>query len=103
MPVPKFQLVISEPAFSDFRDLLSFTLQAWGEKQFIKYKQTLDDALNAIAENPYRGRKRHGRMVCHVGRHKIFYRIDNSFIYVLRILHDRMDAVRHLPDLDSEA
>ena len=32
------------------------------------------------------------------GRHRIYYRIDNTRIYVLRILHDRMGAVRHLPD-----
>jgi toxin ParE1/3/4 len=101
MSAPKYRLELTDIASSDFRDLLSYTLQAWGEKQFIKYKQAIDDALNTIADDPYRGRSRHSRMVYQVGRHRIFYRIENSTIFVLRILHDRMDAVRHLPDSDS--
>jgi plasmid stabilization system protein ParE len=31
--------------------------------------------------------------VLHVGRHRIFYRIDDAMVYVIRILHERMDTL----------
>ncbi len=98
MSAPEFRLELSEPARADFRDLLSFTLQTWGESQFIEYKNKINSALNAIADNPNIGRKRHGLMVYTTGRHLIFYRMEQTTLYILRILHERMDAVRHLPD-----
>jgi toxin ParE1/3/4 len=98
MSAPEFCLELTEPAEADFRDLLSFTLRTWGEGQFAEYKRRINDALNAVAGNPRLGHERHGIMVYHAGRHRIFYRVQGTTIYVLRILHDRMDAVRHLPE-----
>ena len=72
MSAPNFELELSEPAQLDFRDLLSFTLQTWGEDQFHKYRHKINDALVSIVENPRIGHKRHGLMVYHAGRHKIF-------------------------------
>ena len=98
MSAPKYQLELTEPAKVDFRDLLSFTLRTWGEEQLAQYKRKINDALTAIAGNPQLGRKRHGLMIYHAGRHRIYYRMENARIYVLHILYNRMDAVRHLPD-----
>lgn len=98
MSAPDYRLELTEPAQEDYRDLLSFTLQTWGEEQLAKYKRKINDALQTITDNPRIGHKRHGLMIYHAGRHKIYYRIETTTIYVLRILHDRMDAVRHLPD-----
>lgn len=98
MPAPEFHLELTEPAEADFRDLLSFTLRAWGQGQLAEYKRKISDALSAVASNPQSGSKRHGLMVYHAGRHRIFYRMEDTTIYILRILHDRMDAVRHLPE-----
>ena len=83
MSVPEFILEITEPAEADFRDLLSFTLQTWGQEQFAAYNIKINSALKAITGNPQIGTKKHGLMVYHTGRHKIFY---------------CMDAVRHLPE-----
>ncbi len=96
MSAHKLQITLTQKAQTDLSNILSFTLQTWGEKQFIKYKDTINDGLIAIASNPQLGQKIYGVMNYHVGRHKIFYRVENSTIYVLRILHDRMDAVRYL-------
>ncbi len=98
MSVPDFRLELSEPARQDFRDILSFTLQTWGERQLVEYKRKLDGALTAIAENPQVGHARHGMTVYPVGRHVVFYQIEASArtVYVVRILHERMDALRHL-------
>ena len=69
MFAPEFRFELTEPAKADFRDLLSFTLQTWGESQFIEYKNKINNALNDIADNPNISRKRHGLMVYTTGRH----------------------------------
>lgn len=98
MSALSFRLILSEPAQQDLRDILSYTLQTWSEGQLADYKRKLDGALNAITENPQAGRSRHGMRVYPVGRHLVFYRIDEiaQTVFVVRILHERMDAVRHL-------
>ena len=98
MSVRNFRLELSESARQDFRDILSFTLQTWGERQLVEYRQKLDSALQVIAENPQAGSARHGMMVYPVGRHVVFYQVDDNArtVSVVRILHGRMDALRHL-------
>lgn len=97
MSAPDFQLKLARAARSDFANLLSFTLQTWGRAQFLAYQEKINAALAAIAENPRRGKPRHGVLVHQAGRHRIFYRLEGPVVIVLRILHDRMDAGRHLP------
>ena len=98
MSVRNFRLELSESARQDFRDILSFTLQTWGERQLVEYRKKLDSALQVIAENPQAGSARHGMMVYPVGRHVVFYQVDDNArtVYGVRILHGRMDALRHL-------
>ncbi len=76
--------------------MLAFTAQKWGNKQLAEYQKKIADALGMIADNPQLGRKKYGIMVYTVGRHMIFYRVENDTIYVLRILHEHMDSLRHL-------
>ena len=99
MPSPDFLLELSEPARQDFRDILSFTLQIWGEGQLADYRRKLDNALKTIAGNPQIGRAKHGMRAYPVGRHLVFYRIGETArtVFVVRILHERVDAARHLP------
>ncbi|MBF0135168.1 MAG: type II toxin-antitoxin system RelE/ParE family toxin [Magnetococcales bacterium] len=94
----KHQIDLSDAAQRDFRDILSYTLRTWGEPQFIEYKNLLDSALNAISINPESGRSNKGSAirVFLVGRHAVYYRIENNIIYIIRILHDRMHAAWHL-------
>ena len=98
MSALRLRIELTRPARRDVRDILSFTLQIHGERQVAEYKRRINSAIKAIADNPHIGRKKHGRFGYQTGRHLIFYRVDESSIYVLRILHDRMDAVRHLPE-----
>ena len=98
MSALSFRLILSDPAQEDLSDILSYTLQTWGEGPLAEYKRKLDRALKAITENPQAGRSRHGMRVYPVGRHLVFYRIEETAqtVLVARILHERMDAVRHL-------
>lgn len=98
MSAPDFLLRLSKPAQRDFRDILSYTLQTWGDRQCLEYRRKIDTALQAIAAHPYTGHHQHEFMVYPVGRHSIYYRVQANVIYVIRILHCRMDAPRHLPE-----
>ncbi len=98
MSAPEFHFELSELAELDFRDILSFTLQMWGEHQFAEYKGMIDGALQTIARNPGIGRQHDDTTlrVFPVGRHQIFYIVDDATVYIVRILHERMNASRHL-------
>lgn len=97
MSSPNFTLRLSERAKLDFRDILSYTLQTWGEVQLVKYRDVITTSLAAITNNPEAGRDDiapYRRQIA--GQHVIFYRIDGTTITVVRILHSRSDFLRHL-------
>lgn len=92
-----YSLSLSDEAIEDFRDILSYTMQMWGEQQVEEYAAIVHKALTAIEQNPLTGKNdlppyRHVR----AGKHIVFYRVTGNDIYVSRILHSAMDFVRHL-------
>jgi toxin ParE1/3/4 len=95
-----YVLILSPQAIEDYEDILSYTLQMWGEEQLAVYDEMLDKALGIITEDPARGRK-HRKLSAeykyyHVGRHYIIYRLAGLEVQVVRILHDKMDIARHI-------
>lgn len=100
MSSPEVTLLLSEQAQEDYEDILSQTLQRWGERQHDRYAALLNDALLALCDNPALGNRSRQlparyRML-HVGRHLIVYRFTDNVIYVVRLLHERMDIRRHV-------
>ena len=98
MSSPKRTIELSQRAKEDFRDILSYTLTTWGESQLAKYRTAINDALHVILHNPSAGRPsvKPNLRVLAVEHHRIFYRTSNDTLYVVRILHERMDTSRHL-------
>jgi toxin ParE1/3/4 len=98
MSFPKHRIELSQQAKEDFRDILSYTLTTWGESQLAKYRASINEALHVILQNPFAGRPsvKPPLNVLAVEHHRIFYRTTNDTIYVVRILHERMDMSRHL-------
>jgi toxin ParE1/3/4 len=98
MSSPKRRIELSQQAKEDFRDILSYTLTTWGEAQLAKYRASINDALQVISQNPSAGRPsvKPTLKVLAVEHHRIFYRTIDDTIYVVRILHERMDTSRHL-------
>ena len=98
MSSPKRRLELSQQAKEDFRDILSYPLTAWGESQLAKYRASINDALHVILSNPSAGRPsvKPTLKVLAVGQHRIFYRTIDDTIYIVRILHERMDTSLHL-------
>jgi len=72
----------------------------WGEKQRDKYLGDNDSCLYALAEEPGLGRDRSelrgGYYSYSAGKHVIFYAYDTEALYVLAVLHERMDFEKHL-------
>jgi len=63
-----------------------------------KYRGSIDGALKAILQNPSLGRPsvKPTLKVLAVEHHRIYFRTTRNVIYVVRILHERMDTSRQL-------
>jgi len=96
-PIP---LQLSLKARQDFIDILRYTGETWGQNQLLIYRDKINDALNAISQNPELGHDREDLPSTHlayvVGSHIVIYRVSTESIGVVRILHQRMSVVRHV-------
>ncbi|HEU4854330.1 MAG TPA: type II toxin-antitoxin system RelE/ParE family toxin [Nitrosospira sp.] len=94
----KFHLVFADLAQRDIDDILAYTLENRGAGQLEKYKIMLDTAFKEIEQNPDMGKSGllPGLRRFPAGSHVIFYRVDDTSISVIRVLHGRMDYSRHL-------
>src|SRR3712207_4371528 len=94
------QLILSPEALDDITDILLYTLQTWGEAQQDTYAAAIDKSLQLLLDNPELGRRR--EELCancrsyRVRQHIIYYIVRKDTINIARILHNRMDAKRHI-------
>lgn len=91
---------LTPAAEHDLEAIWAYTSQRWSVQQASVYLDNMTAAFDELARAPetapaceqirpgYRRRK--------VGRHMIYFRITHYGIAIVRILHDRMDATRHL-------
>lgn len=97
---------LSRRAEDDLLNIGSYTLDAWGEDQAIRYLDQVEDCCRTLAGNRRLGRKcdevRVGLRRAECGRHVVFYREEAGGILVSRILHQRMLPDRHAMDEDGE-
>ena len=98
-------VVLSAKARQDFVDILRYTAETWGATQLTTYRDRIDQALQSIARNPEIGHFDDAVASTHrvylVGSHVIVYRIEATRLGVIRILHQRMQRSRHIPDQQS--
>jgi len=99
--MPDFYL--TRAAKADLKDIGRYTQNKWGRVQRDNYLAMLDGCFQDLANEPLKGRDcsdiRDGYRKYSAGRHVIFYhQILTDTIEIVRILHDRMDVERHLPD-----
>ncbi len=90
-----YVLNISQDAYDDLTDIQQYTLETFGESQLIKYESLLNEALLLISSNPEIGHSRpdipNEYLAWPVGEHIFIYRIEDAIIYLVRVLHNRMD------------
>lgn len=96
---------MAEPRFSpaaqrDLEEILEYTVGEWGLEQAVSYIAAIDKACMDLAHAPELAQDassiRPGYLRAYVERHVIYFRPEAWGIAVVRILHQRMDAPRHL-------
>jgi toxin ParE1/3/4 len=96
MSARKRLAVLTKKAQADYRQILLYSVQTWGEEQQRAYNAALLRALAVIADNPNIGRARpdlpSGYRAFPVEQHVILYRITTRGVSVARIVHSRMDV-----------
>lgn len=91
---------LSPRARSDLDELFDYTVAEWGLPQALRYADLIETACANLAEAPLQGRGcaeiRPGYRRHNVEKHVIYFLVTQYGIAVIRILHRRMDAVRHI-------
>ena len=84
----------------------TYTFEEWGLEQANRYTDDLVAGFEDTAVHPKRGQPvdhiRKGYRRSRVGRHSVYYRMTDYGIAIIRILHDRMLPIRHLPQTNEE-
>lgn len=96
----KYTLSLTQAAEEDFIDILVYTVQEWGEDKQKEYDASLCHALDVVKDNPFLGYRHtllpEDHRCLNVRKHVLVYQITNSHIFVLRILHQRMNLPDHV-------
>jgi toxin ParE1/3/4 len=91
---------LSPAAERDLEAIWVYTAQTWNVEQADHYTDFMAAAFAELAQSPKTAPAcdhiRPGYRRRNVGRHVIYFRITDYGIAVIRILHERMDAPRHL-------
>ncbi|MGV3711586.1 type II toxin-antitoxin system RelE/ParE family toxin [Pseudolysinimonas sp.] len=91
---------LTPAAQKDLSSIWEFSEERWNVRQAETYLREIQSAIERVADDPERGRRRdeirEGYRSYSVESHVIFYlpRVDG--VDVIRILHQRMDPSRHL-------
>jgi toxin ParE1/3/4 len=84
----------------DLEAIWTYTVQRWGAEQANRYTDIMTAAFAELARSPKTAPAcdhiRPGYRRRSVERHMIYFRITTYGIAIVRVLHDRMDALRYL-------
>jgi toxin ParE1/3/4 len=96
MSARKLTLQLSDLALDDLQDIFTYTVRTWGKAQGENYKAIIADAFAIICETPKIGYIKEGIRIFPAEHHSILYRANKTTVYILRVLHERMEPSRHL-------
>lgn len=99
--MPRTSYVISAKAKDDIKSIAKYTIKEFGEGQSLKYAQGLKEVLTELANNPELGRryvavKNQMLLRYRYKSHVIFYYLNQSGIFIVRILGGMMGFPKHL-------
>ena len=90
----------TDQAELDLDDIIEYTLNNWGHSQATKYIEGIDELLQNLAGSPELGITRDnlfdGLLSFPYVSHILYYLKQTHGITVIRILHKRMDAKKHI-------
>lgn len=91
---------LTPAAERDLEAIWVHTVREWGVEQAVRYIDLLTAAFASLAASPRTAPAcdhiRPGYRRWSVERHMIYFRTTDYGIAVVRVLHERMDAPRHL-------
>ncbi|AZE99516.1 putative plasmid stabilization protein ParE [Pseudomonas orientalis] len=91
---------LAPAAERDLEVIWAYTVQQWSVEQAHRYIDLLTTAFAALAQSPKTAQAcdhiRAGYRCSRVERHMVYFRITEYGIAIIRVLHDRMDALRYL-------
>src|SRR5215217_544150 len=90
------KLDFSHLAEDDYRAILQFSLERWGERQSDRFGTELMNAIHDLVMFPSVGRSRHdlkpGVRGIVVRDYQVLYQVTSTTVRILRIIHTRRDA-----------
>lgn len=96
--MPKY--VLSPQAQKSLKQISKYTVENFGERQKKKYMKILRDRMRMAAKNPAEGRDRSeikkGYYSLRAEKHNIYYRIRDTHIDIIDILHQSMEPTLHI-------
>jgi toxin ParE1/3/4 len=91
---------LSPRAQRDLDGIFDYTVKQWGLPQALGYVDLIEAAFATLAEAPLQSQDcaaiRPGYRRRSVEQHVVYFRQTSYGIAIIRILHQRMDQVRHL-------
>ena len=91
---------LSHKAEMDIGNIVRYTIDRFGIEQARTYRDSMISCFQSVAENPGIGRKvdsiREGYRRFDHRSHVIFYKSEGPDILIIRVLHERLNAPRHL-------
>ncbi len=96
--MPSYKL--SDEAKKDIAEIYNYSKNKWGTRQTTRYLKLLRKRMRWLAQNPKLGEQRNeikeGYHSFPESKHIIYYVINQNHIYIIGVLHQSMDAKRHL-------
>ena len=92
--------ILSPNAQKSLLNIKAYSSKQFGERQTKIYLQSIQSKFGDLADNPEIGRIRDeiktGYLSVLIGSHVIFYRISESHIDIIDVLHQSMEPLLHL-------
>lgn len=96
------KVVFKQQAILDLKAIWLYTLHTWSLTQADRYHALIIKEIEFLAANPKSGKNqqhiRAGYYSSKIKSHIIFYKILDSELEIIRILHERMDLPNRLKD-----
>ena len=89
------QLLFSQKALLDLKEIHQYTVQQWSTPQADTYYLGLTEGFQNLLNFPRLGKKydklKTKPFGLKVSKHIVFYKIEKQNIYIIRVLHESMD------------
>ena len=96
------KLTLTKEADEDLREILGYSIAEFGLKRAEKYYFELQNKFNSILERASHSTDysfvEEGLRRTNYMKHAIFYRSTDQEIIIIRVLHQKMDMLRHLKE-----